>query len=127
VVLAPLALLVVLKLIGRRLAVLTKAARRSRLGWANVEIVGDDLGRSGGGITRPAFEPLLAAICEGRVGAVFAIEASRLARNGCDWHTLIEFCRRFNSAHILGTHVPVKEPSIASRHDSCGVEHRPPG
>src|SRR5207248_11086273 len=28
----------------------------------------------------------------GRVGAVFAIEASRLARNGRDWHTLIEFC-----------------------------------
>ena len=24
--------------------------------------------------------------------AVFAIEASRLARNGRDWHTLIEFC-----------------------------------
>ena len=35
---------------------------------------------------------LLAAICENRVGAVFAIEASRLARNGRDWHTLIEFC-----------------------------------
>jgi DNA invertase Pin-like site-specific DNA recombinase len=34
----------------------------------------------------------LAAICEGRTGAVFAIEASRLARNGRDWHTLIEFC-----------------------------------
>jgi excisionase family DNA binding protein len=31
-------------------------------------------------------------ICEGQVGAVFAIEASRLARNGRDWHTLIEFC-----------------------------------
>ena len=28
----------------------------------------------------------------GGVGAVFAIEASRLARNGRDWHTLIEFC-----------------------------------
>ena len=32
------------------------------------------------------------AICEGHAGAVFAIEASRLARNGRDWHTLIEFC-----------------------------------
>ena len=40
----------------------------------------------------PGFERLLAAICEGRVGAVLAIEASRLARNGRDWHTLIEFC-----------------------------------
>src|SRR6202011_6164752 len=54
--------------------------------------VDDDLGRSGGGINRPGFERLLAAICEGRVRAVFAIEASRLARNGRDWHTLIEFC-----------------------------------
>ncbi len=52
----------------------------------------DDLGRSGSGVSRPGFERLLAAICEGRVGAVFAIEASRLARNGRDWHTLIEFC-----------------------------------
>jgi len=34
----------------------------------------------------------LAAICEGRVGAVVSIEASRLARNGRDWHTLLEFC-----------------------------------
>ena len=68
------------------------ADRAKQLGWANVEVVDDDLGRSGGGITRPGFERLLAAICEGRVGAVFAIEASRLARNGRDWHTLIEFC-----------------------------------
>jgi DNA invertase Pin-like site-specific DNA recombinase len=68
------------------------ADRAKQLGWATAEIVDDDLGRSGGGITRPGFERLLAAICEGRVGAVFAIEASRLARNGRDWHTLIEFC-----------------------------------
>jgi DNA invertase Pin-like site-specific DNA recombinase len=57
-----------------------------------VEVVDDDLGRSGSGIARPGFEKLLAAICEGRVGAVVSIEASRLARNGRDWHTLIEFC-----------------------------------
>jgi DNA invertase Pin-like site-specific DNA recombinase len=68
------------------------ADRAKQLGWATVEIIDDDLGRSGGGIARPGFERLLAAICEARVGAVFAIEASRLARNGRDWHTLIEFC-----------------------------------
>ncbi len=39
-----------------------------------------------------SFKRLLAAICEGHMGAAFAIEASRLARNGRDWHTLIEFC-----------------------------------
>jgi DNA invertase Pin-like site-specific DNA recombinase len=68
------------------------ADRAKQLGWVTVEIIDDDLGRSGGGIPRPGFERLLAAICEARVGAVFAIEASRLARNGRDWHTLIEFC-----------------------------------
>jgi len=62
------------------------------LGWTDVTVIDDDLGRSGSGVSRPGFERLLAAICEGRVGAVFAIEASRLARNGRDWHTLIEFC-----------------------------------
>jgi len=68
------------------------ADRARQLGWTSVEVIDDDLGRSGGGIKRPGFERLLAAICEGRVGAVLAIEASRLARNGRDWHTLIEFC-----------------------------------
>jgi DNA invertase Pin-like site-specific DNA recombinase len=66
--------------------------RARQLGWTTVEVIDDDLGRSGGGIARPGFERLLAAICEARVGAVLAIEVSRLARNGRDWHTLIEFC-----------------------------------
>ena len=50
------------------------------------------LGRSGGGTNRPGFERVLTAICSGGVGVLPAIEASRLARNGRDWHTLIEFC-----------------------------------
>jgi len=57
-----------------------------------VIVIDDDLGRSGGGTARPGFERLLAAICTGAAGAVFAIEASRLARNGRDWHTLMDFC-----------------------------------
>ena len=68
------------------------ADRAKQLGWDRIEIIDDDLGRSGGGIVRPGFERLLAAICAGSVGAVLAIEVSRLARNGRDWHTLIEFC-----------------------------------
>jgi excisionase family DNA binding protein len=66
--------------------------RARALGWNTVEVIDDDLGRSGSGIARPGFEKLLAAICEGRVGGVVSIEASRLARNGRDWHTLLEFC-----------------------------------
>ena len=66
--------------------------RARHLGWAEPVVVDDDLGRSGGGVARPGFERLLIAICEGRVGIVLAVEASRLARNGRDWHTLLEFC-----------------------------------
>ena len=67
-------------------------ARGQQLGWSDVQVIDDDLGRSGNGMARPGFERLLARICEGRVGAVLSIEASRLARNGRDWHTLLEFC-----------------------------------
>ncbi|PPQ33468.1 recombinase family protein [Rhodopila globiformis] len=66
--------------------------RARLLGWQEVTVVDDDLGRSGSGVARPGFDRLLTAIGRGEVGAVFAIEASRLARNGRDWHTLLEFC-----------------------------------
>ena len=66
--------------------------RTRQLGWTDVCVIDDDLGRSGSGVSRPGFEKLLAAICQGRVGVVVSIEASRLARNGRDWHTLLEFC-----------------------------------
>ena len=69
------------------------AQRAKALGWQEVTVIDDDLGRSGGGAHRPGFERLLAILCEGTVGAVFSIEASRLAPNGRDWHTLLEFCR----------------------------------
>ncbi|MER8537725.1 recombinase family protein [Mesorhizobium sp. M1005] len=50
------------------------AERARALGWRDVTLIDDDLGRSGSGVSRPGFEKLLSAICEGRVGAVFAIE-----------------------------------------------------
>jgi DNA invertase Pin-like site-specific DNA recombinase len=68
------------------------AERARALGFADVVVIDDDLGITASGIERPGFERLLAAICRGSVGAVVSIEASRLARNGRDWHTLLEFC-----------------------------------
>jgi excisionase family DNA binding protein len=68
------------------------AERARSLGWSEVVVIDDDLGVSASGVVRPGFERLLAAICRGSVGAVVSIEASRLARNGRDWHTLLEFC-----------------------------------
>jgi excisionase family DNA binding protein len=71
--------------------------RAQQLGWQEVVVLDADLGRSGSGIARPGFDRLLAAVCKGGVGAVFSIEASRLARNGRDWHTLLEFCGLVNT------------------------------
>lgn len=66
--------------------------RARAMGWQDVDVIDDDLGVSGSGTHRSGFERLLRALCDGQVGAVFSIEASRLARNGRDWHTLLEFC-----------------------------------
>lgn len=62
-------------------------------GFRSVAVIDDDLGRSGSGsMERPGFERLVAMVCSGDVGAVYCIEASRLARNGRDWHHLIDLC-----------------------------------
>jgi DNA invertase Pin-like site-specific DNA recombinase len=75
----------------RRQYALADQARQ--LGFQQVEVIDEDLGRSGSGqVDRPGFARLVAEVCTGSVGAVFCIEASRLARNGRDWHHLVELC-----------------------------------
>jgi DNA invertase Pin-like site-specific DNA recombinase len=75
----------------RRQYDLAGAARAA--GFAAVTVIDDDLGRSASGLAaRPGFQRLVAEVCAGTVGAVFCLEASRLARNGRDWHHLIELC-----------------------------------
>jgi DNA invertase Pin-like site-specific DNA recombinase len=67
--------------------------RARELGFSEVVVIDDDLGISGSGAKeRPGFARLLAAVCNGEVGGVFALEASRLARNNRDWHHLIDLC-----------------------------------
>ncbi len=66
------------------------ADRARELGFRNVMVIDEDLGRTGSGLVeRPGFQRLVAEVCTGEVGAVLCIEASRLARNGRDWHHLI--------------------------------------
>ncbi len=73
----------------RRQYALAQTARE--LGFRNVETIDDDLGISGSGFSeRPGFQRLLSAVCAGQVGAVLALEASRLARNDRDWSNLVE-------------------------------------
>jgi excisionase family DNA binding protein len=67
--------------------------RAKELGFNTVVVIDEDLGISGtGSHERPGFARLLAAVCNGEVGAVLALEASRLARNNRDWHHLIDLC-----------------------------------
>jgi DNA invertase Pin-like site-specific DNA recombinase len=104
--------------------------RAHALGWHDVDVIDDDLGISGSGTRRPGFARLLRALCEGQVGAVLSIEASRLARNGRDWHTLLEFCsvvgallidtdavydpRLTNDRLLLGMKGTISEMEVAS-------------
>lgn len=67
--------------------------RAQQLGFCKVVVIDEDLGRSGSGIQeRPGFGRLLTSVCQGLAGAVFALEASRLARNNRDWHHLVDLC-----------------------------------
>jgi excisionase family DNA binding protein len=75
----------------RRQYELVDVARRR--GFRDIEVIDDDLGRSASGmVARPGFERLVAGLCAGEVGAVLCFDASRLARNGRDWHHLLELC-----------------------------------
>jgi DNA invertase Pin-like site-specific DNA recombinase len=76
---------------GRRQYDLVEVARQH--GFMDVEVIDDDMGRSASGtVARPGFDRLVAWLCAGKVGAVVCFDASRLARNGRDWHHLLELC-----------------------------------
>jgi DNA invertase Pin-like site-specific DNA recombinase len=65
------------------------------LGWQEIEVIDEDLGRSAAGtIARSGFERMVANVCLGKVGAVAAREVSRFARNSREWQQLVEICRR---------------------------------
>ena len=69
-------------------------ARLRQLGWREIEVVDEDLGRSAAGLVmRAGFERMVAEVCLGKVGAVAAREVSRFARNSREWQQLVEVCR----------------------------------
>ncbi len=68
--------------------------RLRTLGWKEIEVIDEDLGRSAAGSTeRTGFERLVALVSLGEIGAVAAREVSRFARNSRDWQKLVEVCR----------------------------------
>ena len=85
--------------------------RAEALGFQRVTVIDEDLGRSGtGSVERPGFGRLLTAVCSGTVGAVLALEASRLARNNRDWHHLIDLCAMAGTLVI--DHDGIYDPSM---------------
>ena len=65
------------------------------LGWSpeQIRILDKDLPQSGEQITkRDYFKTLVSDVALGRVGAIFSLESSRLARSNKDWHRILELC-----------------------------------
>ncbi len=71
------------------------ADRARSLGWSpdQVEIIDEDLGRSGASSAeRTGFARLTAEVALGQAGIVLGLEVSRLARNNADWYRLLDLC-----------------------------------
>ena len=69
--------------------------RALELGWQSdqIRVLDADLGQSGTQMNnRQDFKTLVADVSLEKVGAVFALEASRLSRSCSDWHRLLEIC-----------------------------------
>jgi DNA invertase Pin-like site-specific DNA recombinase len=65
------------------------------LGWPaqRIKVLDGDLGLSGAQSScREDFKTLVVEVSMSKVGAVFALEASRLSRSNTDWHRLLELC-----------------------------------
>jgi DNA invertase Pin-like site-specific DNA recombinase len=81
------------------------------MGWVNVEIIDDDLGKSGAtSHNRTGFMRLVGQVSLKEIGAVFAVEASRLARNNKDWTQLVDICGLTNT--LIIDHDGVYDPHI---------------
>ena len=73
------------------------------LGWSEVDVIDEDLGKSAAGSTeRTGFQRLVAAVGLGQVGAVLSIEVSRLARNNRDWYQLLDLCGLMDTLIVDG-------------------------
>ncbi|MBW1669496.1 MAG: recombinase family protein [Deltaproteobacteria bacterium] len=68
--------------------------RAVALGWSPemIEVIDEDLGRSGAWSGRSGFQRLVGEVGMGHAGIVLSLEVSRLARNCSDWHRLLEIC-----------------------------------
>ena len=99
----------------------SKRRQYERVDWAlaagwpreRIEVIDEDQGKSGATAkVRPGFARLVAAVAQGEVGVVVALEVTRLARNSPDWHHLLYLCR-FTETLIADEHT-VYDPQLSS-------------
>src|SRR5215210_5067695 len=65
--------------------------RLTVLGWSEIEVIDEDLGRSAAGsVQRAGFERMVAEVCRGRGGAFSPAEVWLLAPNSRVWRKLME-------------------------------------
>src|SRR5437899_12892480 len=77
------------------------ASKAQALGWSSerIRVLDRDLGQSGARTTnREDFKTLVSDVAMGQVGAIFSLEASRLARSNQDWQD--RKSTRLNSSHL---------------------------
>jgi DNA invertase Pin-like site-specific DNA recombinase len=88
-------LMQVLKNTGSKIRQYDLDQRALELGWSpeRIVVIDEDQGTSGTSFAeRNGFERVVAEVGLGRTGAVFCLEASRLARSCSNWYRLIEIC-----------------------------------
>ena len=91
-------------------------------GWPRerIVVVDEDQGKSGAAArTRPGFARLLAAVAQGLVGIVIALEVTRLSRNSPDWHHLLYLCR-FSDTLIADEHT-IYDPELSTDRLVLGI------
>ena len=83
-------------------------------------VIDEDQGKSGSTAkTRPGFARLIAAVAQGEVGIVIALEVTRLSRNSPDWHHLLYLCRLTNT--LIADEHRVYDPDQSSDRLVLGI------
>ena len=91
-------------------------------GWPRerIVVIDEDQGKSGATAkTRSGFARLIAAVAQGEVGIVVALEVTRLSRNSPDWHHLLYLCR-FSETLIADEHT-VYDPELSGDRMVLGI------
>jgi DNA invertase Pin-like site-specific DNA recombinase len=92
------------------------------LGWTKekVVVVDEDQGQSGSCPgARSGFGRIITSVGRGDVGIVMSLEASRLARNSPDWHTLMYMSRFTNT--LIADEYGVHDPADATDRMVLGI------